>query len=181
MSDRLAIRRWMQDFAVIGFTVVVPGPDYGPVEPYDAAAADHYLEVLVRDPQRRSFAIVWRGEHVGNVGLKHIDLRQETAECFIEVGEVSARRHGVGAAAMGALLDVAFDELRLKVVRLGVFEFNTPALRLYSKLGFELEDDRGDHWLNGRKTRVLGMRIDPVLWMRHRPRGATSEMNTRAT
>ncbi len=179
MSDRAAVRRWMRDPAVIGFTVVVPGPDYGPVEPYDQDSADRYLELLVRDPQRRSYAIVKGGVHVGNVGLKAIDHRRGTAECFIEVGEQSARRQGVASAAMGALLDVAFDELRLHEVRLGVFEFNVAALRLYHKIGFELDDDRGQHWIDGAPTRVIGMRIHPERWWARRqtfeapPKGAT--------
>jgi len=33
---------------------------------------------------------------------------------------------------MKMLLDVAFDELLLEVVRLGVFEFNEPAIALYA-------------------------------------------------
>ena len=170
MTDKFAIRRWMKDPAVIGFTVVVPGPDYGPVLPYDAEAADKYLELLVRDPERRSYAIIADGEHVGNVGLKSINLRQGTAECFIEVGEHGARRKGVGARAMGALLDVAFDELRLQSVRLGVFGFNKAAIALYRKIGFVEDGLAGDHWLDGKVTPIIAMRIDPLLWMRSRPR-----------
>lgn len=158
----------MADPRVIAYTVVVPGPDYGPVEPYDAVAADRYLELLMRDPDRRSFAIVQEGVHVGNVGLKSIDLRRGTSECFIEVGEMSARRRGVGVAAMVLLLDIAFDELRLKAVRLGVFEFNGPAIALYRKVGFVDDGRLGDHWCDGRIWAIDGMRIDAATWARTR-------------
>ena len=151
----------MADLRVIAFTVVVPAPEYGPVEPYDAASADRYLELLLRDPDRRSYAILRDGVHVGNVGLKHIDLKRGTSECFIEVGEQSARRHGV-------VLDVAFDELRLRSVRLGVFEFNAPAIALYKKLGF-IDDGRlGDHWVDGRFWAVNAMRLEALDWYRTR-------------
>lgn len=160
----------MADPRVIAFTVVVPGPDYGPVEPYDAASADRYLKLLLREPDRRSYAILNDGVHVGNVGLKHIDATRGTSECFVEIGEVSARRHGVALAAMSQLLDVAFDELRLKSVRLGVFEFNAPAIGLYRKLGFVDDGRLGDHWADGRLWAVNAMRIDMLGWYRARGR-----------
>ena len=167
-TDRPSVRRWMADPRVIAFTVVVPGPDYGPVEPYDTISADRYLELLIRDPERRSYAIVKGGVHVGNVGLKHIDLRRKTSECFIEIGEVPVRRQGVAAAAMAQLLDVAFDELRLESVRLGVFEFNDAAIALYRKIGFVDDGRIGDHWCDGRIWAIEGMRIDTLRWYQTR-------------
>jgi RimJ/RimL family protein N-acetyltransferase len=169
----------MADLRVIAFTVVVPGPEYGPVDPYDAPSADRYLELLLRDPDRRSYAILRDGFHVGNVGLKQIDLQRGTSECFIEIGELSARRHGVGLAAMSQLLDIAFDELRLRSVRLGVFEFNAPAIGLYKKLGF-IDDGRlGDHWVDGRFWAVNAMRIDALDWYRMRGRLGLSPLRPR--
>lgn len=158
----------MADPRVILFTVVVPAPDYGPVEPYDAASADRYLELLIRDPERRSYAILKDGVHVGNVGLKQIDLRRGTSECFIEIGEVAVRRQGVAAAAMAHLLDVAFDELRLQTVRLGVFEFNDAAIALYRKIGFVDDGRLGDHWYDGRIWAIEAMRIDALGWYQTR-------------
>ena len=170
MTDKFAIRRWMADRNVIDFTVVVPGPAYGPVVPYSAGDADRYLELLVRDPERRSCAILLNGEHVGNVGLKAINERRGTAECFIEVGELSARRRGVGARAMTAMLDIAFDELRVQSVRLGVFDFNDAAIALYRKIGFVDDGRLGDHWVRGRVYAVNAMRVDQHSWLRGRLR-----------
>ncbi len=168
MSDRARIRRWMSDPAVIHFTVLVPGPEYGPVEPYDDDAADRYLELLVRDPDRRSYAIEVDGAHVGNVGLKNHDFDNGVAECFIEIGERSLRRRGVGAQAMGQLLDVAFDEVGLQRVRLGVFEFNVAAIKLYKKLGFVDDGLYGSHWVDGRFWQVNAMEVDVRRWRRRR-------------
>jgi len=163
-TDRDAVRRWMADFDVIGFTVVVPGPEYGPVEPYETEAADRYLHMLMTEPDRRSYAITVDGEHVGNVGLKHIDRRRRCAECFIEIGEVSRRRQGIGAQAMAAVLEVAFREQRLDYVRLGVFEFNDAAIALYQKFGFVFDGSLGDHWVDGRVYAVRAMRLDATTW-----------------
>jgi RimJ/RimL family protein N-acetyltransferase len=168
MSDRQAVRRWMADPAVINFTVVVPGPEYGPVEPYDAASADQYLEVLVKDPDRRSFAIVVDGAHVGNVGLKGIDLLARTSECFIEIGDTAQRRRGTGLAAMTLLLDVAFGELGLTEVRLGVFEFNAAAIAMYRRVGFVDNGLHGSHYLRGRYHAINRMCIDATTWAARR-------------
>lgn len=170
-TDRLAIRRWMRDPAVINFTVVVPGPDYEPVVPYDTLSADRYLELLIKDPSRRSYAIVADGVHVGNVGLKELDLDAGTSECFIEVGAHGLRRRGVGAAAMRILLGIAFDELGLQTVRLGVFDFNTAAIALYRKVGFVDDGDYGQHFTGGRYHRILAMRVDAPAFRRRDPRG----------
>ncbi len=164
LSDRPRIRRWMSDPAVIRFTVLVPGPEYGPVEPYDDAAADRYLDLLVRDPDRRTFAIEVAGVHVGNIGLKNHDWENGAAECFVEIGELSVRRQGVGSAAMRALLEIAFQGLRLTRVRLGVFEFNVAAIQLYRKLGFVDDGVYGSHWADGRFWVVNAMAVEAAGW-----------------
>jgi RimJ/RimL family protein N-acetyltransferase len=160
MSDARNIRRWMADTSVIKFTVVVPGPEYGPLLPYTAEEADVYLETLVRDPGRKSYAIELDGVHVGNVGLKDYAPDREEAECFIELGEKGARGRGVGTLAMLQLLDIGFVTLRLARVRLGVFEFNKPAIKLYRALGFVDDGRYGWHWADGRFWDVNAMVLE---------------------
>jgi len=171
LTDRDRVRAWMADPAVIEFTVQVPGPEYGPVVPYSDDEADRYLDMLVRDPDRRSYAIELDSEHVGNVGLKSHDWRLRTAECFIEVGDVPSRRRGVGTRAMSQLLAIAFDECRLRRIRLGVFEFNAPAIALYRKLGFVDDGRHGSHHAHGRIWAVHAMAIDEARWRAHQPHG----------
>jgi RimJ/RimL family protein N-acetyltransferase len=176
IGDREAIRRWMADPSLIRFTVLVPGPEYGPVLPYPHDAADRYLETLVADPTRRSFAVELDGHHVGNIGLKEYDPSRPSTECFIEIGERGLRGAGVGHCAMHLLLDLAFHQLRLEEVRLGVFEFNHPALRLYRRLGFADAGRYGWHWAEGRYWEVLAMTMRADRWAALRdasaPRGA---------
>jgi len=169
LTDSTRVRRWMASVDVIRFTVVVPSPDHGPVEPYGPDDADRYLEALVRDPRRRSYAIELDGEHVGNVGLKDYEPGAEEAECFIEIGEDFARGHGVGTRAMVALLDHCFTVLRLARVRLGVFEFNDAALQMYRRLGFVEDGLYGAHHAEGRSWKVLSMCLEAAHWQALRP------------
>ena len=174
LDDRETIRRWMADPNLIRFTVLVPGPEYGPVLPYNVDAADRYLDTLVADPMRRSFAVLLDGDHVGNVGLKEYDPARTTTECFIEIGERSHRGAGVGSCAMHLLLDFAFFELGLREVRLGVFEFNAPALRLYRRLGFVDAGRYGWHWAEGRYWEVLAMTVSSEMAAMRASKNCTS-------
>ena len=166
-SDRVRVRRWMADPELLTFTVQVPGPDYLPVRPYLPAEADRYLHEMSTAPDRRAFAIELDGVHVGNVGLKKIQPRQRSAECFIELGEVWARGRGVGHRAMQLLMEHAFDELGLELLWLGVFEFNHAAIRMYRHLGFGAGPAYGEHHVGGHVYRVLGMQL-------RRPRSVVS-------
>lgn len=164
--DRLAVRRWMADPDVIRFTVLVPGPEYSPVRPYAPAAADRYLKTLMGEHTRRSFAILLDERHVGNVGLKELDLARGTAECFIEIGEADVRGLGVGRRAMELLLGHAFEELGLDEITLGVFEFNQPARALYRRLGFTYIGTYGWHWAGGRFWHVEELALTRADWLR---------------
>ena len=159
MGDAPRVRRWMADIELIRFTVVVPGPEHGALLPYSVAEADHYLSTLVCDPTRRSFAIEVDGVHVGNVGIKEWRAGNIDAECFIEIGEVAARGAGVGHKAMRLMLESAFGELGLEIVRLGVFAFNAPAIALYRKLGFVDDGRYGMHWADGRWHEINSMAL----------------------
>ncbi len=163
-SDRVRIRRWMADPRVIRFTVVVPSPEYGPVEPYSEEEADRYFDCLKNDPDRSAFAIEEDGVHVGNVGLKDIDYARGVAACFVEIGDVNVRGRGVGARAMALLLDYAFGDAGLHKVDLGVFEFNIAAIALYKKLGFVDDGVLGVHWVDGRTYSILAMTMTAERW-----------------
>ena len=168
MTDAPRVRKWMADMRVIRFTVVVPSPEYGPLQPYTPFEADRYLESLVLDSSRKSFAIEIDGRHVGNVGLKELHPDNPEAECFIELGERSARGKGVGKAAMALLLDLAFGPYNLAGMRLGVFEFNLPAIGLYRALGFVDDGLYGHHHTDGRVWNILAMRLERSAWTQHR-------------
>lgn len=73
------------------------------------------LNLFPKTPRRR---------HVGHVGLAVHDKWQSK---------------GVGTALMRALIELADNWLNLSRLELTVFTDNEPALKLYKKLGFEIE------------------------------------------
>lgn len=79
------------------------------------------------------------GRAVGVIDLHEIDMTNGGAGIGIVIGESADRSVGYGGDALAALLDFAFDELRLERVWLDVFDSNAGARRLYERVGFVRE------------------------------------------
>jgi RimJ/RimL family protein N-acetyltransferase len=79
-------------------------------------------------------------EVIGHISLGKIDRKNKSARVGkVLVGESKARSKGIGQQMIKEILKVAFDELHLHRVTLGVFDFNAPAIRCYEKVGFVKE------------------------------------------
>lgn len=151
---------WMNDPYVIAHSFVVPGLSSIPPDFYTKSYAVRYFDLLLHDPTRHTFAIINNEEHIGNVGFKDIKNQSGFAECFIEIGAINQRGKGAGFLAMRHLIDYGFLHLSLKIIELEVLEFNTAAIKIYQKLGFQTlptyswhYDEFGIFW------KVLRMRL----------------------
>ena len=165
MDDKYNVRRWMSDPYILQLTFVVPGPGHLGATPFTPAAADQYLNVLISEPTRTTFAIEANALHVGNIGLKEFNPQRGTTEMFIEVGEEKFRGKGVGKAAISILMDYAFFALGLTEVRLEVLEFNDVAILTYRSLGFERTHRAGWHYdPQGQYWQVWGMCLSRDAW-----------------
>lgn len=77
------------------------------------------------------------GEVIGHISIGRVDRSDQTTRIGkVLIGPSEQRGHGYGKQLMQAALRFAFEELTLQKVTLGVFTFNTPAIRCYEKLGF---------------------------------------------
>jgi RimJ/RimL family protein N-acetyltransferase len=165
LDDKYNVRKWMADPYILQLTFVVPGPGGLGATPFSASAADQYLNVLVSEPTRTTFAIEANGIHVGNIGIKEYNPARGTTEIFIEIGEEDFRGKGVGKAAISILMDYAFFALGLNEVRLEVLEFNHVAIRTYRSLGYERTHRAGWHYdPQGQYWQVWGMCLTRDAW-----------------
>ena len=80
------------------------------------------------------------GEVVGHGEILAIDPYNRSATLGrILVGSPRARGCGAGQQLVHELVGICFQELKLHRVALRVYDFNTPAIRCYEKVGFKRE------------------------------------------
>ncbi|MFC0184614.1 Acetyltransferase (GNAT) domain-containing protein [Pseudarcicella hirudinis] len=93
------------------------------------------------DPDQRIWGIYSNDldKPIGIARLMFINWEAGTTELGLYFGEVDARGKGYGKKVINLLLQKAFDELNLKKVFLKVLSSNIPAMKLYEKMGFEIE------------------------------------------
>lgn len=90
------------------------------------------------------------GNVIGHISLGKIDKINKSARVGkVLVGDKNVRGKGVGNLLMKEILQVAFDELNLHRVSLGVFDFNVSAIACYEKVGFIKEGLLRDSRKNG--------------------------------
>ncbi|MFA1822934.1 GNAT family N-acetyltransferase [Virgibacillus oceani] len=77
---------------------------------------------------------------IGHISLNNIDLKNRSARMGkVLLGDNSLRGKGIGREMVDALLNIAFNDLSIHRVGLGVFDFNELAIRSYEKVGFVKE------------------------------------------
>lgn len=76
------------------------------------------------------------GETVGAVYLLAVEGAPNALAFHIFIGEPAQRGQGLGRAALGEALRIAFDDLGVLEVRLEVLATNAAARRLYAAAGF---------------------------------------------
>ncbi|KHF38694.1 GNAT family N-acetyltransferase [Halalkalibacter okhensis] len=114
------------------------------LEKYTHQANNEYAERMI-------FKVIDKesGETIGHISLGQIDREHKSARIGkVLVGEQNTRGKGIGQQMMKEILKIAFDELKLHRVSLGVFDFNASAIACYEKAGFVKEGllrDRSKH------------------------------------
>lgn len=107
-----------------------------------------YTTIPVERERENIAGIAQRGDHVfsivdletdetvGRCMLFSLNPVGRSAMLGIMIGDERFRGRGYGGEAISLLLDYGFNLLNLHSVMLGVFAFNTPAIRCYQKVGF---------------------------------------------
>lgn len=130
------LNKWENDPTLIH--LIRPNQDKAALEMREVLSAQDLADRLVHT---HTFLIYQDGQLVGEMDYqidpKHVFKKVPgTAWIGIIIGEEIARGKGIGTQA----LDYLEEEIRkqgLKRIELGVFEFNTSAIRLYQKAGYQ--------------------------------------------
>lgn len=170
-SDRVRIRRsrpddaartfrWFADPLVTEF-LPLAGERILPM-----ASVVEFLEQVSRD-EHPSFNVgieLLSGSLIGTGSLREI-VPEVSAEISIVIGERHAWGQGYGAEAMELLLAEAFETLNLKSIWLIVRDENVRGVRLFSRLGFQVEETlRAAVVIRGVPRTKLRMRLDAAAW-----------------
>ncbi|NMM63306.1 GNAT family N-acetyltransferase [Clostridium sp. P21] len=119
--------------------------------------------MLEEDPKNMMFSakLIESNETVGHIELLWIDRVNMSARIGrVLVGKEEYRNKGIGLQMINAILNIAFNELNLHRVDLGVFDFNLPAIACYKKAGFITEGNfRECRKINGKYWSLLNMSI----------------------
>ncbi|WP_138420375.1 GNAT family N-acetyltransferase [Aquibacillus sediminis] len=90
------------------------------------------------------------GNVIGHISLGDIDRKNNSGRIGrVLVGDETIRGKGIGKQMIKSILEIAFNDMRLHRVSLGVFDFNTPAIRCYEKVGFVKEGVKRDAQIFG--------------------------------
>ena len=78
-------------------------------------------------------------EHIGNIKIDPIDIKNGYGEYGILVGEKNYWGKGYAKEASESIIGYCFKEVMLRKINLHVGIKNTGAIKLYFKLGFQIE------------------------------------------
>jgi len=108
-----------------------------------------------------SAKLIGSNETVGHIQLLGIDRENMSVRIGrVLVGESENRNKGIGLKMINSILDIAFNELNLHRVDLGVFDFNESAIACYKKAGFIIEGTFRDcRKINGQYWSLINMSI----------------------
>ncbi len=131
-----SFEKWENDPRLVH--LIRPNQDHEALEAREAVTVNDLIERL---KHHHFYLIYLAGQLIGEmdyqVDPRHLYRKESgTAWIGIVIGEEAGRGRGIGPLAMQYLE----DQIRaqgLKRIELGVFEFNTNAIKLYQKLGYQ--------------------------------------------
>ena len=156
-SDSIAI--WQQDsefLRLMDSAVAYPFTALQVKEWYEKGYSDQY-EFMIRKLDDEM--------PLGFVGLGDINWSSRNAWAGIAIGERGKWGKGIGTEALQLMIMFAFEELNLRRISLGVFEYNLRAIGSYEKVGFKVEGrQRQIVYRDGKRSDMIVMRIFRDEW-----------------
>lgn len=121
---------------------------------------DEWMKTIQGNRHNQHFVISESNQRkIGVIELDHIAWRSGDAELRICIADDTRRGMGLGAEAIGAVVDYAFESLGLSRVYLRVYADNKRAIRCYKKCGFFKEGQLERTGTDGVVRRVILMTL----------------------
>ena len=137
-SDAKSIRENIDNLDISKWLLVVP-------HPYSLKDARQWINENKKKWKKKekigySFGIELKEEKkfIGGIGLDHVDKRQGIATTGYWIGE-KYWRNGYGGEALAAVLNLAFNKLKLRRIEAEVFQGNPSSGKMLEKFGFKKE------------------------------------------
>ena len=158
-EDQAAMSRWTHDPEYMRLLNFRPAAPQAP-EAFEDKKND-------RDDGRHfhfTFRTLADDKLIGHGGIG-MQWNNQSAWVWLGIGEADYRGKGYGSDAMGLMVDYAFRELGAYRVGLGVFGYNTRAIRAYEKLGFVYEGTQREAlYRDGQRFDLLAMSVLRPEW-----------------
>lgn len=128
--------------------------------PYTEKDAIEFIsKQIIKKPAER-FLIYWNNKVVGEIG---ITLKEDVFRLNAEIGYFISKDYwgkGLATQAVKKMTDYAFVNFDIVRIAAGVFDFNTPSMKVLEKNGYYLESIR--------KKAVIkkGEIIDDYIWVK---------------
>ena len=152
--------KWFNDPEMLQYLMMI--------RPMTLENEEQWYENAIKNQNAVYFAIlliVDGKEHlIGNCAVK-IDWKNKLGHLGITIGEKDRWGKGYGSEAMQLLVNYCFQTLNMHKVELNVYDFNTRAIKSYTKLGFKEEGIlRKSHYVNGKYVDLIAMGILKDEW-----------------
>ncbi|MCJ7729330.1 MAG: GNAT family N-acetyltransferase [Sedimentisphaerales bacterium] len=135
LKDAADIKENVNNLNVSRFLARVPYP-------YGIKDAKSFIKLFSKKSKQNlyEFGITLKssGKVIGMIGLLNVDPFSKKAEIGCWLGE-KYWRQGIGTEAVKAIVNFAFEKLKLVRVEAGVFPENRASINLWRKLGFKKE------------------------------------------
>ncbi|PAT02250.1 hypothetical protein CI105_02590 [Candidatus Izimaplasma bacterium ZiA1] len=107
-----------------------------------------YVKSIVDDDTRYDYLIRdLNNKIIGEVVINEIDYETNSSSYRIAIFNSCDFNKGYGTSASKLVLDFCFDVLDLHRIELEVYSFNKRGIKVYKKLGFEIEGIRRDAYI----------------------------------
>ncbi len=108
---------------------------------YTKEMAIEYVKSVTDKDIIKVFAIILKesNQHIGNISLQNIDIKNRSAEFAILIGEIQTYSKGIGFEASTLILRYGFEELNLHRIYCGTSRENIPMQKLALKLSMHQE------------------------------------------